>query len=332
MRTATTVTRTAVALAAAGAVLIPVGAAHAAAPPADPALAHRAMDAMTAAAAARPDGGTAPGVRAQALLGTPGTLLDAIGDGPPAPDLQAITAAASDDGRFNVLIRLDTNALIDGDSVFSWVNADGNAATGSPVFGGADVAVAVIGAYGTDTIAFFRWDGADMTVRPLPAGLAGSPSGETDVFWSAPMAGLGIAAGTTVTAEFSSMYSGLADNYFDWAPEPGGAPLTYTVPAPAAPPPAPAPAPTAGTPTPGGGAVVTATPTLRVNGLTASRRGRTLTVRTAWQGDPARQTRYRLELRARGTSRTLTGAAPAGQPLVRRVRLPLAWRGRAVQV
>jgi hypothetical protein len=309
------------------------GTAHAAGPA--PGAAERALAAATAAAQAGPsvEARTAPGdVRAQALVGTPGTLFDAIADGDLAPDLQAMSVAATDDGRLSVLIRLNTNLLVSGDSVFTWVDADGNPATGSAAFGGADVAVGILGdTYGDDSLGMLRWDGSSW-VTASGASLQGLRGGSTDEYWTASLAELGIAPGTTVAVRFGAMYSGVYSTYFDWAPEIGGAPLTYTVPAPA--PPAPAPAPTGGTatPAPGGGVVVTATPALRVNGLSASRSGRTLTVRTRWQGDRARATRYRLELRARGTTRTLTGAAPAGRALVRRVRLPLAWSGRTVQV
>ena len=71
-------------------------------------------------------------------------LYDAIGDNSLAPDLEQMLALTSDDGRYTVGIMLGSNALIDGDFVASYVNTDGNALTGNPTFGGADLAVGIL--------------------------------------------------------------------------------------------------------------------------------------------------------------------------------------------
>jgi hypothetical protein len=60
-------------------------------------------------------------------------FYDGIGDNEAlAPDLRRMTPFTSDDGRYSVGITLATNALVDGASVTTFVNTDGNAFTGQP--------------------------------------------------------------------------------------------------------------------------------------------------------------------------------------------------------
>src|SRR5690606_40842526 len=91
-----------------------------------------------------------------------GLFTDAIGDSALAPDLQRMMAFTSDDGRYTVAISLGTNALVPGDFVATFVNTDGNPATGSPTFGGADVAVGILGMTGADAVAASRWNGVEF--------------------------------------------------------------------------------------------------------------------------------------------------------------------------
>jgi len=63
-------------------------------------------------------------------------FLDTPFDSSLAPDLQQMLALTSDDARYTVGITLDTNALIEGDVVMTFVNTDGNAAASAWSAGG----------------------------------------------------------------------------------------------------------------------------------------------------------------------------------------------------
>jgi PASTA domain len=158
--------------------------------------------------------------------------------------------------------------LIDGDGVFAYIDADGNPATGSPTFDGADVAIGSIGVTGPDPAPLLgRWDAAAQTFS-----FAGAPSltpAGTGGF-SASLDQLGVAASPTTTrVRVATIWTGVYDNYFDFAPESPQAPIalpiafsTVAPPAPvvAVPPPAPPapPAPVAA-PAPPASAPVTST-------------------------------------------------------------------------
>jgi hypothetical protein len=159
--------------------------------------------------------------------------------------------------------------LIDGDGVFAYIDVDGNPATGSATFDGADVAVGSLGVTGPDPAPLLgRWDVATQTFT-----FAGAPSlapAGTGGF-SASLDQLGIAASPTTTrVRVATIWSGIYDNYFDFAPEPSQAPVALPVafstvapPPPVvvvAPPAPPAPAPpVAAAPAPPPSAPVTST-------------------------------------------------------------------------
>ena len=173
-----------------------------------------------------------------AITGGP-VLYDAVDDGYPAPDIEAVVPfTLSDDGTFNVGIVLNTNALIEGDSVVSFVNTDGNAGTGEPAFEGADVAVA-------DHRPLRAGRGGDRGVgrRLLPGGLL-------------PLADLlrlgrhrrGVVDRRRRAGHRARYQDGHRRRLdvrrrrrpvLDFAPEPGSPPLAFTTPA-ATPPPVPA--------------------------------------------------------------------------------------------
>jgi hypothetical protein len=82
-----------------------------------------------------------PMLRASAGMGPQGVtasnlFLDTPFDSSLAPDLQQMLALTSDDARYTVGITLDTNALIEGDVVMTFVNTDGNAAASAWSAGG----------------------------------------------------------------------------------------------------------------------------------------------------------------------------------------------------
>lgn len=328
------------------AMLCCAGAAIAAGAAAPPALADDAADArasMRAAVAAavpvpqsaerpmpRPSGGALRAVTASALFG------DAVGDSLLAPDLTAMMPFTSDDGRFTVAIGLDLNALIEGDGVTTFVNTDGSAATGSPTFDGADVAVSIIGRTGTDAVGASRWNGVDW--QPVSLGtLTGFPSGATDVVWSVAAAELGVVPGTATTLHFGSIYQGYYEDYFDFAPEPGQAPFAFTAGAVAPPPapPAPAPAPAAApVPTAATSARPAATRPVVVRSFALTRRGGAIRARIGWARGSGRVTwtlRLRARVDGRTSTRTVRGAGAAGTRVVTRtVRVPRAWAGAKV--
>ena len=257
-------------------------------------------------------------------------------DGYPAPDIEAVAPFTSDDGTFNVGIVLNTNALIEGDSVVSFVNTDGNAGTGEPAFEGADVAVAIIGHYGQDEVATAAWDGDSFQEAYYPS-LISFASGDTDEVWSIDADELGIAPGTRTGIVVGSMYDDGVDQYFDFA-EPGSPPLAFTTPA-ATPPPVPATttprAPSPATPTatasPAGGPGATPV-SVRSFAVTATPSG--VRLRLGWVRGEGR-VRWSVELSTRiggrRVLRTTRGAGAAGaRTVLRTVRLPGSWHARPV--
>lgn len=261
-------------------------------------------------------------------------FLDPPGDGALAPDLQQMVPLSGDDGRYTVGITLDSNALIEGDTVVTFANSDGNAATGEPTFGGADMAVSIIGFTGQDAVVAARWDGFSFQDVASPS-LVSFASGATDEVWSVSAAEFGIAAGATTTLVFGTLHEGLYYDYFDFAPEPGIAPFAFTVGALAAPPPPPpppsAPAPPASAPT--RDAASAPSPALGLRGFALSRSGAGVRMRVGWvQGQGTVSWRLSLTARVDGrrVTRTVRGRGLAGSRTVaRRIALP-GWTGATV--
>jgi hypothetical protein len=155
------------------------------------------------------------------------------GDSGLAPEIHTVAAAV--DGACHVTVDPGvTYPLITGDSVFVYVDTDGNPATGDPVFQGADRAIGTLGGYpplmgawnpATATMSFA--DGQQLT----PYANGG---------FEATLDQLGIAASPTTTAlRAASMWEGPLDDYFDFAPDAGAAPfplpVAFTAAAPAPP-------------------------------------------------------------------------------------------------
>lgn len=287
----------------------------------------------------------------QAVTGS-GQFSDAVGDqdGGLAPDIQALTAFTSDDGRYTAAIRLNSNSLIEGDSVFTFVDTDGNTATGSPDFSGADLAVGILGQTGTDVFGALRWDGYDFVLADVPS-LVAFTSGATDEVWSVAAAEVGIAPGARTTLQVTSIYEDYYGNdYFDWAPDLGLAPFAFTAgsltPPPPAPPvsapspsPGPAPAPPLAprtTTAPTGATRPAAVPRpVALRSFALSRAGRSsVKARIGWLRGSGRVT-WDLRLSAKVGPRTVAkvvrgSGRPGLRNLTRTVALPPSWRGRIV--
>lgn len=278
--------------------------------------------------------------RAFSAVTASANFFDAIGDneGGLAPDLQQMVVLTEDDGYFTVGIRLNSNALIDGDFVATFVNTDGDAATGSATFGGADLAIGIVGQTGTDAVAASRWNGVAWQATPLPPSLVSFPDGATDEVWLARASELGIAPGTTTTLVFGALYEGTYDTYSDFAPEPGFAPFAFPVgalsppapPPPPPPPPAPVVAPPL-SPTPiGGTGGAPATRPLVVRSFAVRKLPRAVRVRIGWtrgEGRVVWNLRLTAKVNGRRVAKRVRGAGQAGLRTVNRtVRLPARWK------
>lgn len=266
-------------------------------------------------------------------------FYDAVGDTFLAPDLQQMIPFTNDDGRYTVVIVLGTNALVDGDAVVTFVNTDGNAFTGNPSLGGADLAVAIIGQIGPDAVETDRWNGVGWEPAYFPS-LISFPSGGTDEVWSIAASELGIAPGTPTSLVFGSIYSGIYDDdYFDFAPEPGLAPFAFTagaLSAPPPPPPPPPPAPVAPPVVPAGGPSPDAARPFALRGFGLRATAGTLRARIAWVGGTGRvtwQVRLRSRVNGREVTRLVRGAGAAGnRSFTRSIAIPPSWRGATASV
>ena len=282
---------------------------------------------------------SSPGaVKAMAVTGS-NVFYDAIGDNEVlALDLQRMLAFTSDDGRYTVSMTMDTNTMVDGDFLSTFVNTDGNAATGNATFGGADVAVSITGYVGTDVVTTMRWNGVGWDPVSMPS-LISFASGTTDQVWSIAASELGIAPGTATTLFFGSSYQ---SSYFDFAPD-FGAPFTFVAGggagAPAGAPAAPAPpaAPTAPTvaPSPTASTITApATYPLSFRSLSFSTTPGALRTSIRWTNGSGRVL-WTLRLRSVVGGRTVTklvrGAGQAGTRTIdRTVQIPASWRGRTI--
>jgi PASTA domain-containing protein len=149
---------------------------------------------------------------------------------------------------FDPVLTNRPSGLIDGDGVGIYVDTDGNPATGSPTFNGADRVIITAGLTGPDTPpGLGTWNGAtfDFTSAPLlPAVGQGGARAVLDQ--------LGVAAPGTINVRVATIWLGVFDSYGDFAPEPGTAPFSLPLafstqapaPTPAVPVAAPSPAPT----------------------------------------------------------------------------------------
>lgn len=256
-----------------------------------------------------------------------GAFLDSLYDSSLAPDLQEMVALTSDDDLYVVGITLDYNGLIDGDFVATFVNTDGNPSTGEPTFGGADVAVGIVGLTGQDAVTTSRWNGSGWQAAYFPS-LVSFPSGTTDEVWAISAAELGVAPGTPTTLVFGSSYAG----YYDFAPEAGIAPFVFT----------------AGSLTPAPPVLAAAPVALPTSGVTGLRPSQPLSVRSfdlrptstaikmrlGWVKGEGRvnwDLRLRARVNGRRQTRHVRGGGQAGsRSSTRTIPVPVSWKGATI--
>jgi hypothetical protein len=177
------------------------------------------------------------------------------GDAGLAPEILEVRAAVDGDCNYSVDPGVP-GPLIDDEAVFVYVDTDGDSATGSALFNGADVAVGTVGGFGADSPPLRGvWTGSSFS---FSGGKVLDP-GVGDGAFSATIDDLEIDPGTTTHVTVSTIYSGIYDSYIDSAPEPGAGgialPVAFATSAPATEPkpqpsPEPAVAPTPSVPTP----------------------------------------------------------------------------------
>jgi hypothetical protein len=161
-----------------------------------------------------------------------------------APEITTVQGALDGACNYSVVPGL-TDSLVDGDAVFVHIDRDNNPATGDPTFRGADIVVGTLGVTGTEGPPVLGvWNGSSMVFTdPSPVGAARNDGG-----FSASVDRLGLSPDTLTRFSVSTMYSGIYDNYVDFAPEPGASPISLPVafsttpPLPPPPPTPPAPA------------------------------------------------------------------------------------------
>jgi hypothetical protein len=173
------------------------------------------------------------------------TFADSPADGDEglAPEIVAVTAATGAECQVAVgpvlAGYLAPGDLLDGDAVGIYLDTDGNAATGSPLWGGADRVALIIGEIGPDLgPGLGIWNGADFDFVGAPPV---APLGAAGVF--ATVDQLGIAAPSTVGMQTIATWDGLFDTYADFAPEVFAPsfrfPVAFSTTAPPPPPPPP---------------------------------------------------------------------------------------------
>jgi hypothetical protein len=163
-----------------------------------------------------------------------------------APELGLVLASVDGSCNYSVDPGVLDPILVNGDAVFVYINRDGNAATGSPLFDGADIVVGTLGDTYTELPPLMGvWNGAEFDFNDSnPVGSATSLGGFT-----ASVDRLGITPGAVTTVSAGSIYSGIYSSYIDFAPDVGLAPLPLLASFSNGTPSAPATPSTPGTPT-----------------------------------------------------------------------------------
>jgi hypothetical protein len=160
------------------------------------------------------------------------------GDAGLAPEMAGvgISVGAACGVSFDPVITNRPVDLIDGDGVGIYIDTDGNPATGSPTFNGADRVILTAGLTGPDLPpALGVWNGITFAFSAAPFL---PPVGEAG--GAASMDQLGIAAPGSIGVRAAAIWHGIG-TYADFAPEPFVAPFTMPVSFSTQPPPAPAP-------------------------------------------------------------------------------------------
>jgi len=134
-----------------------------------------------------------------------------------APEIATVQANMDANCTYSVDPGITAPLLAD-DSVFVYIDTDGNPSTGSALFGGADVAIGTLGQVGADTPPMRGvWDGTSFSFDDAtPVGPATSTGG-----FSATVDRLEIDPGTTTRFMVGTLFQGIYDSYSDYAPSIG---------------------------------------------------------------------------------------------------------------
>jgi hypothetical protein len=143
----------------------------------------------------------------------------ADGDAGLAPEIVAVAAATNAGCGVGVQAVLanaiNPGDLIEGDAVGIYLDTDGNPATGSPLWEGADRVVIIVGQAGPDLgPGLGVWDGVDFSFVGAPM-LAPVGAGG----FAATVDQLGMPAPATVGIRAGAIWEGVYDIYGDFAPE-----------------------------------------------------------------------------------------------------------------
>ena len=158
------------------------------------------------------------------------SFADAHGDddGGLAPDIGAVLMITTEScGTAGSISLTDgRDSMIDGESVGMYYDVDGNSATGSPTFKGADRVIITIGQNGADSnpgVGVFNSATGKFEfgseADPIDVGVGGWGWGIDQIAFQP----------TTVGVYTITMYEGSTDSYADFSPEPGSAPHGYSV-------------------------------------------------------------------------------------------------------
>lgn len=183
-----------------------------------------------------------PSAASAACISTPSTasVADASNDGQSGIAPEATALGVSVDGTCNATFSysiIGQTSMLDDDFLSWFVNTDGNVATGSNRgFAGADIA---IGRLGTGNAYVSRWNPATASFGSTTVvGSSGTFGATVDLSTLVPLTpvGMTVAGGTSWTGPTGT-------TYYDWVPNPGAAPLPFTVSLGLAPDPTPIPTP-----------------------------------------------------------------------------------------
>jgi hypothetical protein len=138
-----------------------------------------------------------------------------------APEITAVEATVTAACDLTVLPvlgdRSPTAGLITEERVATYLDTDGDPATGAPAWAGADKVVLVVGQNGPDLPpALGTWTGSDFDFGPaIPLAAVGAAG------FAASLEQLGISATASLGIRVAASWTGVRDTYDDLAPEAG---------------------------------------------------------------------------------------------------------------
>jgi len=142
-----------------------------------------------------------------------------------APEISMVQANVDADCTYSVDPGI-TAPLLEGDSVFIYIDTDGDPSTGSALFGGADAVVGTLGHTGADSPPLLgTWDGSSFSFNDdTPVGAPLFTGGFTTT-----VDRLQINPGTTTRFMVATLYQGIYDSYSDYAPTVGSGSILLPV-------------------------------------------------------------------------------------------------------